>query len=107
MNSIPEIFKSKRFWSAVGYVASLVVVFYLPEFQGSEEEVASGLTLVFGLLIGGYAAEDVVQAIVIARSLAAKTATKYDDMAVAVAEAAANSAGLNVPPAQEVNVNVS
>lgn len=103
MNNIPEIFKSKRFFSAVAYVIALVLVFYLPDFKGSEEEVASGLTLVFALLIGGYAAEDVVQAIVIARSLAAKTATKYDDMAVAIAETVATSAGLEVPPV-EINI---
>lgn len=104
MNNVPEIFKSKRFWSAIAYVLALLVVFYIPEFQGSEVEVAGGLTIVFSLLVGGYAAEDVVQVIVIARSLAAKTANKYDDMGVAIAEAAANSAGLNVPPV-EVNVN--
>lgn len=105
MNNIPELFSSKRFWSAVGYVVALVVVFYAPEFEGSEVEIASGVTIVFSLLIGGYAAEDIVQAIVIARTLAAKTATKYDDMAVAIAESVAESAGLNVPAA-EVNVNV-
>lgn len=107
MENVPELFKSKRFWSAVAYVLSLAFVAYSPEFQGNEVEIASFLTVIFGLLIGGYTAEDVVQAIVIGRSIAAKTPNKVDDMVAAAAEAVANSAGLNVPPAAEVNVNVS
>lgn len=96
-----EFLKSKRYIAAVSYVLSLVVVAYLPEFEGMEPEIASGLTVVFGLVIFGYSAENVIKALVIARALAAKTATPIDDIAV---QGVAAGLGVQLPPAVEVNV---
>jgi hypothetical protein len=56
MENLPELLKSKRFWSAVFYVAVLMLT-------AISEELAAvinveWLTVVFGILIGGYAVED-------------------------------------------------
>ena len=101
-----EFLKSKRFISAASYVLSLVLVAYLPVFAGMELEIAGGLTIVFSILIGGYAFEDALQVVVVARAMAARTETKVDDQVVALAEALVNAfkSGVAVTPAQEINI---
>jgi hypothetical protein len=68
-----DIFKSRRFWSAVMAVVVMLVYNYLPDLEVDPDMLTQGLLAVVGVLLGGYALEDVV--------IAAKSgsrASKYD-----------------------------
>lgn len=67
---IPEILRSKRFWSAVvgGILAVLVIV--IPELESLQETLLNAIVILIGLLIGGYTIEGTV--------LAYRGQTKYD-----------------------------
>lgn len=99
-----EFLKSKRFISAASYVVALILVAYLPIFEGMELDIASGLTIVFGILIGGYSVEDALKVLVIAREMAKKTETNVDDDLLAAIYAAATTLIPTEKPAVEVNV---
>lgn len=60
MSDVPELLKSKRFWGAVFYVLILVVTAF-NEDLGQAIDIDQ-LTLIFGILIGGYAFEDFAKA---------------------------------------------
>ena len=57
--SKPELFKSRKFWlSIIGLLADVVVAF-IPEFEPVRIEMITSITAIVGLVIGGYALEDV------------------------------------------------
>jgi len=57
-----EIFKSKRFWTALLGIISMVLVAFVPELEPHMETLVPGILGVIGLLIGGYTAQDIVVA---------------------------------------------
>lgn len=57
-----EIFKSRRFWSAVLGLLFMVLVSFVPALEPYRDTLIAAATVVIGLLIGGYAAEDVAEA---------------------------------------------
>lgn len=57
-----DIWKSKRFWSAVMAVITMLVYNYLPQLEVDQEVMTQGLLAIIGLLVGGYVVEDVVVA---------------------------------------------
>lgn len=56
-----NIFESKRFWSSVAAVVAMVVVSFVPEFQNSEQELASLFETVVLALIAGYTITDALK----------------------------------------------
>lgn len=53
-----EIFKSKRFWSALIGLAVMIVTAFVPALTEHLEIIVPGVLGIIGLLIGGYTAED-------------------------------------------------
>lgn len=62
MENVPEIFKSKRFWSALVGLVMMVATSLIPELEQHADTLIPAILLVISLLIGGYAAEDYAQA---------------------------------------------
>jgi len=56
-----DIFKSRRFWSAVVGIVVMVVVALVPELAQYQDTIIAALVAIFGILIGGYTAEDVAR----------------------------------------------
>lgn len=56
--NVPEIFTSKRFWSAVVGLVMMVATSLIPELEQHADTLIPAILLVISLLIGGYAAED-------------------------------------------------
>lgn len=57
-----EIFKSRRFWSAVIGLVAMVVSSLVPELRQHIDIIVPGIVGIVGILIGGYSLEDVVNA---------------------------------------------
>jgi sugar phosphate permease len=57
-----ELFKSRRFWSAVVGIVMMVAVNFLPQLAQNADTLTTAILIVVGLLIGGYSAEDVMLA---------------------------------------------
>lgn len=57
-----EIFKSRRFWSAVIGLVAMVISSLVPEVRQHIDIIVPGIVGIVGILIGGYAIEDVVSA---------------------------------------------
>ena len=57
-----EIFKSKRFWTALMGILSMVLVAFVPELEPHMETLVPGILGVVGLLIGGYTVQDTIVA---------------------------------------------
>lgn len=74
-----EIWKSKRFISAVATVIALVIVSLVPEFEDMQNELVETLTLLGGLLIAGYTFTDFAAILVVMQRIAKLTPTKVDD----------------------------
>lgn len=55
-----EIFKSKRFWTALMGIISMVLVAFVPELEPHMETLVPGILGVIGLLIGGYTVQDTI-----------------------------------------------
>jgi uncharacterized membrane protein len=68
-----DVFKSKRFWSAVVGLVFLVAGAFHPEVEVNAEMFQEALLVIVGLLIGGYALEDAAAAL-----KSGKRADKYD-----------------------------
>lgn len=60
--AIPEIFKSKRFWSALVGLVMMVAVNLVPDLADNADTLTAAILVVVGLLIGGYSVEDAAQA---------------------------------------------
>lgn len=54
-----DIFKSRRFWTAVGSLIAMVIVAFVPELESVQETLVVATVIIAGFLIGGYSAEDV------------------------------------------------
>lgn len=61
-SNIPAIFRSKRFWSAITALIMMVVVALVPTLEAYADTLQPAIVILFGLLIGGYAAEDIQEA---------------------------------------------
>jgi hypothetical protein len=57
-----EVFKSRRFWSAVIGLIAIVVSGLVPELQEHIDIIVPGILGIVGVLIGGYSVEDAVNA---------------------------------------------
>ena len=56
---MPAVFRSRRFWSAVIGLVAMVVTGLVPELREHIDIIVPGIVGIVGILIGGYAAEDV------------------------------------------------
>jgi len=56
---IPDIFKSKRFWSALVGLLFMVFTAFVPEMEAQVDVIVPAVLIIVGMLIGGYSAEDV------------------------------------------------
>lgn len=63
MPQLPELLKSRRFWSAVIGLAMLVIVNLVPELAARQEELSAAIVIIVGMLIGGYSLEDTATAL--------------------------------------------
>lgn len=61
----PDIFKSRKFWTAIIGLVFNVVVAYIPELESIRAELILSCTVIVGLVIDGYSRED--------RAIAAQT----------------------------------
>lgn len=57
-----ELFKSRRFWSAIVGLVMMVIVNFIPELKQNAETLTTAIMIVVGLLIGGYSVEDAISA---------------------------------------------
>lgn len=57
-----ELFRSRRFWSAIVGLLLMTIVNFVPELAQNVETLTTAIMIVVGLLIGGYTAEDVAKA---------------------------------------------
>lgn len=69
-----DIWKSRRFWSAIMALVVMVVYNYAPDLEIEPELLTEGVLAILGLLVGGYALEDVVIA-----AKSGKRAAKYEE----------------------------
>ena len=69
--NIPDVFRSKRFWTGLIGLVFMVAVEFFPELAENSDLLIDSTLVVVGLLIGGYTAVDVAQAIRTGK-------TKYD-----------------------------
>ena len=60
--NIPELLKSKRFYSAAIALGMMVVVNVVPELADNEGQLTNAIVIVVGLLITGYSVEDAIEA---------------------------------------------
>jgi hypothetical protein len=60
--TIPPLFKSKRFWSALVGIILLIVTELSPDLGSAFSGIQEHILLIIGLLIGGYAIEDAIEA---------------------------------------------
>lgn len=71
MINLPPALKSKRLWIAIVTAIVGVIIALVPELQDVQTELITALTVIAGVLIGGYSAQDAV--------VSAKSGTsKYD-----------------------------
>lgn len=59
---IPAIFRSKRFWSAVLGLVMMVLIHFEPRLADNAEQLTASVLIIIGLLVGGYAVEDAIEA---------------------------------------------
>lgn len=57
-----ELFRSRRFWSAIVGLVLMVVVNFVPELAQNVDTLTTAIMIVIGLLIGGYSLEDAISA---------------------------------------------
>jgi len=55
---IPDIFKSKRFWSALVGLVFMVVTAFVPDLEAQVDVIVPAVLIIVGMLIGGYSLED-------------------------------------------------
>lgn len=60
--NVPEILKSKRFWSAVVGLVILVLSSVIPQLEAHLSVIAPSVIAIVGILIGGYSIEETAQA---------------------------------------------
>jgi len=60
--SIPELLKSKRFWTLVTGLVSLVVVSIAPQLKEQVNTLIPAIVALVVALIGGYSVEDGIEA---------------------------------------------
>lgn len=60
--SIPDLFRSKRWWSAVVGLVFMAAVHFVPALEPDAQLLTTAALIVVGLLIGGYSVEDAVTA---------------------------------------------
>lgn len=61
-NGLMELFKSKRFWSAIVGVVMMFIIAIFPELEANNSIITEALLIFIGLLIGGYTVVDAVNA---------------------------------------------
>lgn len=66
-----EIFRSKRFWTALLGILSMILVAFVPELEEYIETLIPGILGIVGIVIGGYTLQDT--------ALAYNGQSKYSD----------------------------
>lgn len=61
--NIPDVFRSKRFWTGLIGLVFMVAVDFFPELSENSALLIDSTLVIVGLLIGGYTAVDVAQTI--------------------------------------------
>ena len=61
-NGLTELLRSKRFWAALLGVLVIIVSAINPNAGLSLEDATEAILIIIGLLVGGYAVEDVARA---------------------------------------------
>ena len=56
--SKPELFKSRKFWTAIIGLLADVIVAFVPDLEPVRIELITSITVIVGLVIGGYGIED-------------------------------------------------
>jgi len=67
--SLPPLFKSRKYWAAIIGVLVSGIVAYIPELEAVQSEMILFCTVIFGLVIHGYAEED--------KAIAAQTGKRH------------------------------
>jgi hypothetical protein len=75
----PDIFKSRKFWTAIIGLMFDVAIAYIPEFEPIRTELILSCTVIVGLVIDGFARED--------RAIAAQTGKRNMKYGVTVTAA--------------------
>lgn len=57
-----DVFKSKRFWSALVGLVFMVASAMIPSLEQHAEQLINSILIVISLLIGGYSAQDAINA---------------------------------------------
>lgn len=111
MNNVPEIFKSKRFWTLIASIVSMFIVTLVPDFQSAEEQLITLIAVLGGIAVAGYSIEDALR--VVYPTLAdfvKETPNQIDDNLLALATIFVRSQYPNALPgkadAPPVEVNV-
>lgn len=60
--SVPDLFRSKRWWSAVVGLVFMAAVHFIPALAADQDTLTKSALIIIGLLIGGYSVEDAVTA---------------------------------------------
>lgn len=60
---LPDIFRSKRFWTAALGLFFMVLVEFIPAIAGSADMLQQSAFALVGLLIGGYIGQDTIIAV--------------------------------------------
>lgn len=58
--NLPPALKSKRLWIAIVTAIVGVIIALVPELETVQGELIASLTVIAGILIGGYSAQDAV-----------------------------------------------
>jgi hypothetical protein len=82
---IPEILRSKRFWTAVGVIIAMLVVVLVPDFQSAETELVTAIAVIGVATSAGYSIEDWLETVYPSISeFVDATPSELDDNALAL-----------------------
>lgn len=60
--SVPELFKSKRFWVSLLGMLVIIVSAFEPHLAARFNEIVPSVLMIVGFLVGGYSLEDAITA---------------------------------------------
>lgn len=59
---LPDLFRSRRWWSAVVGLLFMAAVHFIPALAADQDTLTKSALIIIGLLVGGYSLEDAVTA---------------------------------------------
>lgn len=60
--TLPPLLRSKRFWSALVGIIAMILTALSPDLKPYLDEIIPSIVVIVGILIGGYAVEDAIEA---------------------------------------------